>query len=170
MTERQKYEVISLIDDVEIRRYLPYVAADIVVNNEYEKAANQGFRPLANYIFSNNIAMTAPVIVQEKSEGADKWQVSFVMPSGSKIEDMPEPQGKVELRAEQEEICAVIRFSGYTSGAKVEKLKNKLLKTLDRHKYEVIGKVRIARFDPPWKPGFLRHNELVVPIKLNSQP
>jgi hypothetical protein len=26
------------------------------------------------------------------------------------------------------------------------------------------GKVRIARFDPPWKPGFIRHNELVVPI------
>ena len=53
MTERQKYEVIKLIDDVEIRRYLPYVAADVVVNEEYEKAGNAGFRPLANYIFSN---------------------------------------------------------------------------------------------------------------------
>jgi hypothetical protein len=164
VTERQKYEVISFIDDVEVRRYLPYVSADIVVNNEYEKAANQGFRPLANYIFSNNIAMTAPVIVQEKSEGADKWQVSFVMPSGSKIEDMPKPQGKVELRAEQEEICAAIKFSGYTGSAKIEKLKVKLMKSLEKQNILINGKVRIARFDPPWKPGFLRHNELVVPI------
>ena len=117
MTEHQKYQVIENIDGIEIRNYSPYVTADILVNEDYEKAANQGFRPLANYIFGNNIAMTAPVIVQnetDKSEKSEKWQVSFVMPDGSKIEDMPAPTGAVKLRAEAAEMCAAIKFSGYT--------------------------------------------------------
>ena len=162
MTERQKYEVIKLIGDIEIRRYLPYVAADVVVKGEYENAPNQGFRPLANYIFSNNISMTAPVIVQ-KSEN-EAWQVSFVMPDGSKLEQMPAPSENVKLREENEEICAAIKFSGYTNQGKIEKYTKKLMDELTEFDLQTTGKVRIARFDPPWKPGFIRHNELVVPI------
>ena len=95
MTERQKYEVIQISDGIEIRRYLPYVAADVLINEDYDKAASMGFRPLANYIFSNNISMTAPVIVEEKSP--ESWQVSFVMPHGSKLSDMPTPANNVNL-------------------------------------------------------------------------
>ena len=168
MTERQKYEVIRHVGEVEIRRYLPYVSADIVVNEEYEKAANQGFRPLANYIFGNNIAMTAPVIVQKESDDQEKWQVSFVMPDGSNIAEMPAPNGEVKLRESNEEICAAIKFSGYTSRVRIKKFEDKLLSALKSQNIEITGKIRIARFDPPWKPGFIRHNELIVPIKFNS--
>ncbi|NDA58234.1 MAG: heme-binding protein, partial [Actinobacteria bacterium] len=28
-----------------------------------------------------------------------------------------------------------------------------------------IGALRIARFDPPWKPGLLRYNEVILDIK-----
>jgi len=28
-----------------------------------------------------------------------------------------------------------------------------------------IGALRIARFDPPWKPGFLRYNEVILDLK-----
>ena len=56
MTERQKYEVIQINDGIEIRRYLPYIAADVIINEDYDKASSLGFRPLANYIFSNNIS------------------------------------------------------------------------------------------------------------------
>ena len=171
MTERQKYQVLKSINGIEIRNYSPYVTADILVNEEYDKAANQGFRPLANYIFGNNIAMTAPVIVQnetDKSDKSEKWQVSFVMPDGSRIEDMPAPSGAVKLRAEEAEISAAIKFSGYTSKARVKKFEAKLFEILKEQNIQVTGKVRIARFDPPWKPGFIRHNELIVPIKFNA--
>lgn len=167
MTERQKYEVIKLIDDVEIRRYLPYVAADVLVKEEYEKAGNAGFRPLANYIFSNKISMTAPVLFEER--GKEEWQVSFVMPHGSKITEMPTPANNVKLREEKEEICAVIKFSGYTGEKRIKKFEEKLLHTIHKHKMSATGKVRIARFDPPWKPGFIRHNELIVPIQELNQ-
>lgn len=163
MTERQKYEVLKIVGDIEIRRYSPYVAADILVPGEYEKAPNQGFRPLANYIFSNNIAMTAPVIVQEGDN--ESWQVSFVMPDGSNLEDMPNPSGDVKLRAETGEISAAIKFSGYTNKARIEKYQTKLFDALKDLDIEIAGKVRIARFDPPWKPGFIRYNEIIVPVK-----
>lgn len=166
MTERQKYEVIQISDGIEIRRYLPYVAADVVINEDYDKAASMGFRPLANYIFSNNISMTAPVIVEEKSP--ESWQVSFVMPYGSKLSEMPIPANNVKLRGEQEEICAAIKFNGNTSKNRIKKYEEKLLSYLKVQNIQKSGQLRIARFDPPWKPGIIRHNELIQPIIWNQ--
>ena len=166
MTERQKYEVIQISDGIEIRRYLPYVAADVVINEDYDKAASMGFRPLANYIFSNNISMTAPVIVEEKSP--ESWQVSFVMPHGSKLSDMPTPANNVKLRGEQEEIYAAIKFNGNTSKNRIKKYEEKLLSYLKVQNIQKSGQLRIARFDPPWKPGIIRHNELIQPIIWNQ--
>ena len=166
MTERQKYEVIQISDGIEIRRYLPYVSADVVINEDYDKAASMGFRPLANYIFSNNISMTAPVIVEEKSP--ESWQVSFVMPHGSKLSDMPTPANNVKLRGEQEEICAAIKFNGNTSKNRIKKYEEKLLSYLKVQNIQKSGQLRIARFDPPWKPGIIRHNELIQPIIWNQ--
>lgn len=166
MTERQKYEVIQISDGIEIRRYLPYVSADVVINEDYDKAASMGFRPLANYIFSNNISMTAPVIVEEKSP--ESWQVSFVMPHGSRLSDMPTPANNVKLRGEQEEICAAIKFNGNTSKNRIKKYEEKLLSYLRVQNIQKSGQLRIARFDPPWKPGIIRHNELIQPIIWNQ--
>ncbi len=166
MTERQKYEVIQISDGIEIRRYLPYVAADVLINEDYDKAASMGFRPLANYIFSNNISMTAPVIVEEKSP--ESWQVSFVMPHGSKLSEMPIPANNVKLRGEQEEICAAIKFNGNTSKNRIKKYEEKLLSHLKVQNIQKSGQLRIARFDPPWKPGIIRHNELIQPIIWNQ--
>ena len=87
------------------------------------------------------------------------------MPDGSKIEEMPNPSGDVKLRAENGEISAAIKFSGYTNKAKIENYQKKLFDALNELDIEIAGKVRIARFDPPWKPGFIRYNELIVPIK-----
>jgi hypothetical protein len=77
---------------------------------------------------------------------------------------MPAPSENVKLREENEEICAAIKFSGYTNQGKIEKYTKKLMDELTEFDIQSTGKVRIARFDPPWKPGFIRHNELVVPI------
>ena len=166
MTERQKYEVIQINDGIEIRRYLPYIAADVIINEDYDKASSLGFRPLANYIFSNNISMTAPVIVEEKSP--ESWQVSFVMPHGSKLSDMPAPANKVKLRGENEEICAAIKFNGTTNKNRIKKYEEKLLRYLKDKSIQRSGQLRIARFDPPWKPGIIRHNELIQPIIWNQ--
>jgi hypothetical protein len=65
--EEPGYEVIRKIDPIELRRYAPYVVAEVVLNTTPESAGNQAFPILAGYIFGKNkgerkMAMTAPVI------------------------------------------------------------------------------------------------------------
>lgn len=163
MTEQQKYDVVDRIGAVEIRRYHPCVMADVVVNAGYESAGNIGFGPLVRYISSNNIAMTAPVVQEPTASGS--WTVSFVMPDGMTLESLPRPAGTpVVLREVSEEYAAVLRFAGYTSAARVAEKEAQLRAVLSENGVPVTGPVRIARFDPPWKPGFLRHNEVLLPI------
>jgi SOUL heme-binding protein len=109
MTERQKYNILKRIDHVEIREYLPCVMADVLVESEYSQAGNIGFRPLVTYISQNNIAMTAPVIQEQKDEGL--WWVSFVMPANMTLDQLPLPKNsKVSLRESPKYVAAVLSF------------------------------------------------------------
>ena len=37
----------------------------------------------------------------------------------------------------------------------------KLREFIEREGLQAVGTFQIARFDPPWKPGFMRYNEIV---------
>jgi hypothetical protein len=39
---------------------------------------------------------------------------------------------------------------------------------LERRGWEAAGAPLWARFDPPWKPAFLRRNEIVIPVAVPS--
>lgn len=164
MTERRRFEVIQKIGKVEIRKFLPCVMADVVVNSDYERAGNIGFRPLVTYISRNQIAMTAPVILEENSPKS--WTVSFVMPSGKTLKDFPIPNdSQVSLREVPDQYVAALPFSGLTSQRKIDGMANVLRDILNKENISIVGQLQIARFDPPWKPGFLRYNEVIFPIK-----
>lgn len=164
MTAVQKYDVHETHDGFEVRDFAPCVVADVIVKGGISSAGSQGFRPLFNYISKNQIAMTAPVI--EEEIGASEWRVSFVMPEGSKIDQLPTPEGSpVHLRELPAHRAAVLSFSGRTSENTVLKQELKLLEMLEAKGITPVGKARIARFDPPWKPPFMRHNEMIIPIK-----
>lgn len=163
MTERQKFDLVKRIGDVEIRKYHPCVLADVIVSSSYSNAANLGFRPLVTYISQNNIAMTAPV-VQEEQENKS-WVVSFVMPAGMEISQMPIPKdSRVKLREVKEHLAAAIVFRGITTWGKISAEEEKLRKVLSKENIKIAGAVQVARFDPPWKPGFMRHNEVLIPV------
>ena len=164
MTERQKFDLVKKIDGIEIRKYHPCVMADVVVNSDYERAGNIGFRPLVSYISQNSIAMTAPVVQEQSADNS--WLVSFVMPAGMQINQMPIPKdAKVKLREIKEHYAAVISFRGITTWKKVSQKESELRKVLEKQKISIVGPIQVARFDPPWKPGFARHNEVILPIK-----
>ena len=163
MTEEQKYRLVKRIGDAEIRQYLPCVFADVIVQNDYEKAGNIGFRPLVTYISQNNIAMTAPVVQEQKDDKS--WVVSFVMPAGMELSDLPLPKNSnVKLRQINEHYAAALTFKGITTWRKVSEKESELREILKREKINTSGAIKIARFDPPWKPGFMRHNEVIIPI------
>lgn len=164
MTERQKFDLVKRVGKVEIRRYHSCVMADVTVHAAYRYAANLGFRPLVTYISQNNIAMTAPVLQEQHDPEA--WIVSFVMPAGMRIEDLPLPKHTdVTLRHIDEHMAAALAFSGVTTESRVHEKESELRDVLTREHLAATGPMRIARFDPPWKPGFLRYNEVIIPIQ-----
>jgi effector-binding domain-containing protein len=166
MTEQQKYKVVKKFVDFEVRDYESCNFAEVSVGGSMSRAGSYGFRPLFNYISQNNISMTAPVIqIPVKS---DQWKISFVMPSGSDISSLPiSKNSDVEIKQIPQGFYACLKFSGNYSEAKLEKNLNFLKTALIREAIKEIGNEnnwRSARFDPPFKPSFLKRNEIQIPI------
>jgi hypothetical protein len=184
--ETPKYEVLKHDGAFEIRKYSGYLTANVEIEaDDYNNAGNQAFNYLADYIFGNNtvrgniamtapvateklesakIAMTVPVIATEVSK--DSYQVSFTMPSAYTLKTLPKPNNaKVRIKEIGPFKAAVIKFSGYTGAEKVESKIAELQNWCAKNKLKCIGQPSLARFDAPWKPGFIRHNEVGFKIK-----
>ena len=165
MTEQQKYILVRNLENLEIRKYQKCTMATVEINADYESASLLGFRPLVTYISQNNIAMTAPVL-QQKTK-SDTWLVSFVMPEGMQLSDLPvSPNLNIKLHEVEEYVAAVLIFKGITSKQKIREKESELKELVNKYKLNSFGEILVARFDPPWKPGFLRHNEVI--IRLNN--
>jgi hypothetical protein len=170
MTQRQEYRVIQTFDDFELREYLPCVIAEVKVSAEYSEASSRAFSSLFKYISSGNknsekISMTAPVISAQKPNDLGTWYVSFVMPAGSKFENMPKPNdARVLLHELDSEMCVAHAFRGKASAELSKKMEVQLRASAAREKLSLSGETRICRFDPPFKPGFLQRNEIVIPV------
>ena len=171
MTQRQEFKVLKEYLGFELREYEPCVLAEITVTADYGSASSRAFGSLFKYISQGNstatkIAMTAPVIAStEASIDAKEWKVSFVMPAGSHRNDLPNPSNsQVVLRELGPEKCVALHFRG--SGSKDKwKLKEEELRLLAKNQdIELSNETRLCRFDPPFKPGFLHYNEVVIPL------
>ena len=55
---------------------------------------------------------------------------------------------------------AVLRYSGTWSEARLDAHVKELDDRLARKGLRALGPTTWARYDPPWKPWFLRHNEV----------
>lgn len=170
MTEVQKYRVISDLEGIQIRLYEPCVLAEISMKGEPSRVGNMAFGPLVGYISKNKISMTSPVL-QEASTTAQgeftgDWRVSFVMPAGSDVHDLPIPQdSRVNLRELPEHMAAAATWSGGWKYSEVEKQIERLKIAIGEAGYFVSGEPQWARYDPPWKPWFARRNEVIIPIR-----
>lgn len=174
--EEPQYKVIQTGAVFEVRRYEPNIVAETVVNAAPEDAGNQGFRILAGYIFGQNkgerkIAMTAPVaqapariamtapVAQGAAAGGQVIQ--FAMPREWTLETLPEPlDARVVLREVPARTLAVIGYSGTWSQGRYEEHLKKLQDAVAEAGLSWRGEPVWARYDPPWKPWFLRRNEI----------
>ncbi|MDH3199399.1 MAG: heme-binding protein [Myxococcales bacterium] len=182
--ETPNYEVVEEIGAVEIREYAPYLVAETAVEGDLENAGNIGFRILASYIFGDNqgerkIAMTAPVsqergagskiamtapVTQERAD--DRFTIQFAMPSKYTLETLPKPNDpRIEIREVPARKFAAIRYSGTWSRKNYEKHLARLREALAANGYEAMGEPIWARYDPPFKPWFLRRNEILTAFR-----
>jgi hypothetical protein len=178
--DEPRYTVVRTYEDFEVRQYEPYLVAETVVRANAEEAGNQGFRILAGYIFGQNkgarkiemtapvaqtpikIAMTAPV-AQSASPGG--YVIQFSMPPEWTLDTLPEPtDSRVRLRAVAARKTAVIGYSGTWSQSNYEENLKKLQDALKREGLQWHGEPIWARYDPPWKPWFLRRNEIALEL------
>lgn len=183
--ETPEYEVLKHDGPFELRRYAGYLTANVHVSaSDYGKAMYAGFNPLADYIFGNNhasdrismtapvtagraccqkIAMTAPVTARQTE---DEYVVSFTMPSGYSMENLPQPNNPaVSFESVGPHLAAVARFSGHFSGGKEAREQAELDAWIQEQGLRVVGEPIVAQYDPPWKPGFARRNEVMIVVE-----
>ena len=177
MTKRQEFRVLDRYIDFEVREYQPCVLAEIRVADEFSVASSTAFSHLFKYISKGNhaeekIPMTAPVIAAQRADRTSEkeWFVSFVMPSGSRFGHLPNPSDpQVILRELPAETCIASSFRGKAS-AELSRLKIRELRTAaTKLNLSLSDESRVCRFDPPFKPGFLQYNEIVIPVYLGEQ-
>ena len=187
--EEPKYTRRQLTDTVEIRRYGPRIAAETTVQDNENRARNEGFRRLAGYIFGGNrrdqqIAMTAPVAqarggqqiamtapVVQASAAEDGWVIRFFMPSKWTMETLPTPKDdRVQLVTVPPETVAVLRFSGDRGPKAVAARTDELLKVLQDNGIETTGEAQAWFYDPPWTLPMTRRNEIAVAVDPESAP
>ena len=176
MTEQQPYEVIRQGRGYELRHYPESVVAEVRVRADFDSAGSLAFQPLVTYIGGANesrssLAMTAPVIQNEplamtapvlQAAGGDgEYVVAFVLPRSVNLESAPIPTDpRVRIRRIPESITAATRYSGRWSRSAYLAKVAELQAALTKDGLTAQGEPRFARFDPPFKPWFLRRNEV----------
>jgi hypothetical protein len=168
MTAQQPFQLLRTFGDVELRHYPDYVLMQVEAQGDFMRAGSVAFGPLISYISGGNatgakIAMTAPVL-QESTD--DKTHlVSFVLPEGMTPEQVPLPRNaRVTMVPVPAHDAAVLPFGGSWNAARFSRKGDELLQTIAGTGLAVEGNVYFARFDPPWKPGFLKRNEALVNV------
>ena len=168
MAEKLGYQVIDDFGDCEVRRYPPHILVSTNELGSMATAGNQAFRRLANYIFGGNqagrsIAMTAPVLQAQKDDG---FTTSFVMPASMSMLEMPSTADHTLSFSEQPGgKFAAVSFSGLASQPLFDSKAKWLLGRLTEQQIAAAGSAIYARYDGPWTPFFLRHNEVLIPLQ-----
>jgi hypothetical protein len=119
--------------------------------------------------------MTAPVVQQpsepQPTDTGRSFTVSFVLPAGMTAETAPRPaDDRVSLRTVPPALSAAVRYSGRWSASAYERHRDRLLAAVEAAGLHPVGQPRWLRFDPPFTPWFLRHNEVVVDVAEPTQP
>jgi hypothetical protein len=168
--ESAEYRVIESDGNIEIREY-----PDLMLAATDSKMDSQGrdgsFMRLFRYISGANegdqkIAMTTPVFM-EGEVGKSDVSMGFVMPKEVAAEGVPEPKGEgVRIRKRDGGRFAVIRFSGRLNSRVAKEQEAKLREWMRSRGLEGEAKAEAAGYDPPFTPGPLRRNEVL--IRLND--
>jgi DNA gyrase inhibitor GyrI len=165
--ETAPYTMLQKEGPVEIRDYPPLTIVSASAPIDADRDGR--FMKLFGYISGKNekqekIEMTTPVFM-DQAGGQSK--MSFVVPAkvaaagapGSGADDImvgTRPPGRY----------AVLRFNGLQRKANEQKALAELRQWLAIQKLTPIGEPVFAYYNSPWTPGFLRRNEVMLPLPM----
>jgi len=186
--EEPEFEVVERREGYDIRRYDPYIVAEVTVSGPFKDTGSTAFRILADYIFGANTSgtkmemtapvesqavesgtrmeMTAPVLSVPENEKEDRYRYAFVIERRYDLESVPKPlDERINLREAHQGTVAVRRYSGTWSQSNYEQNRDKLMLALRRDGLATVGQPYLARYDAPFVPWFLRRNEVIVQLE-----
>ena len=184
--EEAPYKTTLKDNHYEVREYAPYVVAQTSVRADYKDAGNKAFRKLFAYISGDNeasekIAMTAPVIAENKNTGSSEkiamtapvisqqdgnaWVYQFVLPKNFTIDSAPRPLNpEVALAEVEQQRVATIRYSGFASQTSRTKNTDALLRWIEAEGLVPQSEPRWAGYNAPWALPWLRRNEVLIDV------
>lgn len=169
--EMPPFDIVSRQQGYELRDYAPHLLASVIVDGNVRQSASAGFRKLAGFIFGGNaegekIAMTVPV--GQVPEG-DGFEITFMMPARFDLDSLPTPNAKdIRFRWTSPERHAVLRFSGYATGATLDRRAGELREMLKRDGAIILDGPRFAYYDDPFTLPWRRRNEVAFVVE--AQP
>jgi hypothetical protein len=190
VTEQLPYEVVRRLEGAELRRYPAHAVAEVTVRASFEDAGSIAFKALFGYISGQNrsrrsVAMTAPVVqrngpsekvamtapVVQTGSAQEVYVVAFVLPATLTVDTAPQPtNADVHLRTVPAHLAVAVRYSGRWSRSAYERHLAQLRQAMAAHDLTPAGPPRYLRYDPPFKPWFLRRNEIVVDVSEDAPP
>ena len=162
--EQASYKVIIKEGNFEVRFYDPMVVA---VSTENDLKGHSGFNILFSFISGQNkeskkISMTAPVL---NNLDGEKLTTAFVMPKQYSMEGLPQPKNpELQFKEIPERYMASITFSGNINQEIIDKKKQELIMWLKEKNISTLGSAELARYNPPFIPGFLKRNEVIIEV------
>lgn len=164
--ETPKYTVLHTIDGIEIRRYPKMTIARTRVSGpSMDQNGSSGFRSVANYIFGGNernqkISMTAPVVMDLN----DSASLYFVLPSKLTLDQLPKPNSSsVQISELGPTTMAVVRFSGFSTDAKISTQCAVVQRFAEEHKLLHKSEFQYMGYNAPWDVVG-RRNEVALTI------
>ena len=170
--EAAEYRVVESDGVIELREY-----PDLMLASTPMKATADGddssFMRLFGYISGGNsadqkIAMTVPVFMARDATNSDS-SMGFVVPKQVAADGIPTPaRDQVQIRQRKGGRFAVIQFSGRLSQSVVAEKECVLRSWMDEQGLRGTPSAETAGYDPPWTPGPLRRNEVLIRVLENE--
>lgn len=165
--ESAEYEVVETDGKFEVRTYPDLILAS--TKTKVDSLGRDGsFMRLFRYISGANesqqkIAMTTPVFM----DGDDSQsQMGFVLPKQVAAAGVPNPvASEVDIRERKGGRFAVIRFSGRMDSSKAKSAEMTLREWMKSKGLQGADSAELAGYDPPFTPGPLRRNEVLIRVK-----
>jgi hypothetical protein len=172
--ETAAYTVVRSDSTFEVRDY-PELRVVATAMDPAGGGRDDRFMRLFRYIDGDNaasqkVAMTTPVFMTGGRAGdgapATPQKMNFVVPTAVAAAGAPAPKAEnVVIETLPAQRVAVIRFAG-NSNATVEKARLAELRAwMGARGLVAAGEPFLAYYDPPWTPGPMRRNEVLVPVK-----
>ncbi len=164
--EAASYRVVRSDGQFEVREYPELKMASTGMRSR-TGADDGSFMRLFGYISGKNqeqqsVAMTIPVFMDDANDGAS-GRMGFVLPQSVAESSIPHPSDdNVAIVTRHAGRFATIQFNGQMDAGSVAEAETKLRRWIDEQGLTGDERAEYAGYDPPWTPGLLRRNEVLI--------